>query len=116
MLLYKKIRCWGGYGKYQLDTNEIEQFRLQGYLGPYSLCSIDEMSQISSQIERVLNTDPPDHKNRVHNRHLDEQLIHQLSTGPQIVKRMTCLYARISSLRNPVPRKFHGIRTSTTGP
>ena len=50
------------------------------------------MSQIAAQIERILNTDPQDHKNRVHNRHLDDQLIHQLSTDPQIVKRMTCLY------------------------
>ena len=106
-----------------LDANEIEQFRLQGYLGPYSLCSADEMSQIAEQIERLLHTDPPDHENRVHNRHLDDQLIHQLSTNPQIVKRMTGLYgydfycgARISSLRTPGPRKSHDIRTSTTGP
>ena len=59
-----------------LDANEIKKFRVQGYLGPYSLCSVDEMSQIAKQIELVLNTDPPDHKNRVHNRHLDDQLVH----------------------------------------
>ncbi len=75
-----------------LDANEIKKFRVQGYLGPYSLCSVDEMSQIAKQIQLVLNTDPPDHKNRVHNRHLDDQLVHELSTDPQIVKRMTCLY------------------------
>ena len=75
-----------------LDVNEIEQFRSQGYLGPYSLCSVDEMNQTAEQIEQLLNTDPPDHKNRVHNRHLDHQLIHQLSTDPQIVNRMACLY------------------------
>ena len=75
-----------------LNSNEIETFRSQGYLGPYSLCSADEMMQTAKQIESVLNTDPPDHKNRVHNRHLDNQLIHQVSTDPQIVKRMACLY------------------------
>ena len=75
-----------------LNSNEIETFRSQGYLGPYSLCSADEMMKTAKQIESVLNTDPPDHKNRVHNRHLDNQLIHQVSTDPQIVKRMACLY------------------------
>ena len=75
-----------------LDANEIGQFRSKGYLGPYPLCSVDEMGQVLEQIEQVLNTDPPDHKNRVHNRHLDDQLIHQLSTDPRIVKRMACLY------------------------
>ena len=75
-----------------LDANEIGQFRSKGYLGPYPLCSVDEMGQVLEQIEQVLNTDPPNHKNRVHNRHLDDQLIHQLSTDPRIVKRMACLY------------------------
>ena len=106
-----------------LDSNEIEQFRSQGYLGPYSLCSVDEMNHTAEQIEQLLNTDPPDHKNRVHNRHLDHQLIHQLSTDPQIVTVwlvymvMTFYYGvRISSSRNLVPKKSHGIRTLTIGP
>ena len=34
-----------------LDANEIGQFRSKGYLGPYPLCSVDEMGQVLEQIE-----------------------------------------------------------------
>ena len=83
-----------------LNSNEIETFRSQGYLGPYSLCSADEMMKTAKQIESVLNTDPPDHKNRVHNRHLDNQLIHQVS--PHLVVSDQIFY-----LIYPVEIYFH---------
>ena len=44
------------------------------------------------EIEVILKTDAPDHKNRVHNRHLDYPLIYELATHPSIVERMTSLY------------------------
>ena len=77
---------------HKLSTAEINQFRQDGYLGPYVLCSPDEMRTMHPEIERILETDAPDHKNRVHNRHLDFPLIHDLATHAAIVKRMAALY------------------------
>ncbi len=78
--------------EYQLSLEETDQFRQQGYLGPYALCSPEEMQEKQPEIEKILETDAPDHKNRVHNRHLDFPLIHNLATHPSIVTRMASLY------------------------
>ena len=77
-----------------LTTDEMTQFRTQGYLGPYPMCSPKEMGSIRSGVEHVLKTDAPDHKRRIHNRHLDNQLVYNLATHPAIVERMACLYGR----------------------
>ena len=53
-------------GKYMLTTEEREQFWEHGYLGPYTLCSPEEMLNMQPEIEKGLETDAPDHKNRVH--------------------------------------------------
>ena len=77
---------------HKLSQDEMNHFRHQGYLGPYKLCSPDEMLKMQPDIESILETDAPDHKNRVHNRHLDYPLIHDLAAHPAIVKRMAALY------------------------
>lgn len=77
---------------YQLSGEEMVRFRKQGYLGPYTLCSPEEMRDMRPQIEKVLKTDAPDHQVKAHNRHLDYPLIHELATHPAIVKRMAALY------------------------
>ena len=79
---------------HQITSQERQHFRTQGYLGPFELCSPEEMAQIRPDIEQVLNSDPPGHKTRIHNRHLDCPLIHELATHPAIVERMACLYGR----------------------
>ena len=63
-----------------LTKREIARFCTQGYLGPYPLCLVEEMADLRPAIERVLETDPPDSKNRIHNRHLDSRVIYDLST------------------------------------
>ena len=78
--------------KSALTQREIRQFRTQGYLGPYPLCSVEEMAELRPAIEQVLETDPPDAKNRIHNRHLDSRVIYDLSTHAEILNRMVCLY------------------------
>jgi hypothetical protein len=75
-----------------LSAAEVERFRRDGYLGPYSLCSPDEMAALRPAIERVLDTDPPASHNRVHNRHLDSRAVYDLATDPAIVARMVALY------------------------
>ncbi len=77
---------------YKLSSEEANQFRNQGYLGPYTLCSPEEMRKRQPEVVKILKTDAPDHKNRVHNRHLDYPLIHDLATHPSIVERMASLY------------------------
>ncbi len=76
----------------QLSQAEMTQFWTKGYLGPYALCSPDEMRTMQPEIEKVLETDATEHKNRVHNRHLDSPIIHKLATHPAIVNRMAALY------------------------
>ena len=71
--------------KSALTKREIARFRTQGYLGPYPLCSVEEMADLRPAIERVLETDPPDSKNRIHNRHLDSRVIYDLSTHAEIL-------------------------------
>jgi len=81
-------------GGYKLDIEEMNQFRQQGYLGPHTLCSPEEMLDIQPEIEKILETDAPDHKSnsRFHNRHLDFPLVYNLATHPSILERMTSLY------------------------
>lgn len=79
-------------GNHALHAQEREQFWRQGYLGPYKLCSSEEMLSMHSKIEKVLETAPPDHNQVEHNRHLDSELIHNLATHPTIIKRMASLY------------------------
>lgn len=75
-----------------LSEGEMDAFRTQGFLGPFVLCSPEEMAAMRADIEAVLAADPPDHKTRIHNRHLDSHLIYELSTHPAIIERMQCLY------------------------
>ena len=75
-----------------LTEEEMLQFRTRGYLGPYSLCSEAEMADLRPAIEEVLETDPPNGKNRIHNRHLDSRVVYDLSTHPEILSRMVALY------------------------
>ena len=76
----------------KLSAVEVERFRRDGYLGPYSLCSADEMAALRPTIERVLQTDPPVSHNRLHNRHLDSRAVYDLATDPTILGRMVALY------------------------
>ena len=46
-------------GNYTLSNAEREQFWRQGYLGPYKLCSSEEMLKMHSEIEQVLETASP---------------------------------------------------------
>ena len=75
----------------ELSGAEMAQFRRDGYLGPYTLCSPAEMAELRPAIEQVLASEPG-HGNRVHNRHLDSRAVYDLATRPEIVERMACLY------------------------
>lgn len=71
-----------------LSEEQLLRFHIDGWLGPFRAFSEDEMDALRPEVERVLATDPPDHKLRVHNRHLDEPVIATLATAPAMVSRM----------------------------
>jgi ectoine hydroxylase-related dioxygenase (phytanoyl-CoA dioxygenase family) len=75
-----------------LSEAELNQFRTDGYLGPYELFTAEEMVEIQAGVDAVLKIAPNDHKTHEHNRHLDQPLIHDISTRPEILERMACLY------------------------
>lgn len=78
---------------FQLDRAEIAQFHNDGYLGPFTLCSRDEMADAREQIERdVLTVDGPNLKNRLQCRHFDQRLVYDLVTRPAVLDRMESLY------------------------
>ena len=45
------------------------------------------MADWRTDIERVLETDPPNGEKGIHNRHLDSRTIYDLSTHPEIIHR-----------------------------
>lgn len=75
-----------------LSDTELGQFRRDGFLGPYTLCSPGEMAELRTECERVLATRPANREDLAHNRHLDSQCIFDLATHPAIVDRMAALY------------------------
>ena len=75
-----------------LSTHEVAQFHEQGYLGPYTLCSLDEMAVTRSRIEtEVLTSDGPNPKTRLQCRHLDQRFLYDLCALPAIVDRAESL-------------------------
>ena len=80
--------------EFSLSTIEMDQFREQGFFGPCTLFSPDKMAELRPAIEAVLECDPPDHKQREHNRHLEQRLIWDVSTHPAIIQRMQGLYGQ----------------------
>src|SRR5688572_13237955 len=78
---------------FALSKEEIQQFHQQGYLGPYTAVTPEEMAVIRSKIEtEVLTTDGPNKKNRSQCRHLDQRVIYDLCTHPAVLDRMRSLY------------------------
>ncbi|MCG9129395.1 phytanoyl-CoA dioxygenase family protein [Candidatus Poribacteria bacterium] len=78
--------------KNRLSEEEKQQFWEKGYLGPYTLCSPEDMVKMQPEIVEILHSDAPDHKVREHNRHLDYPLIYKLATHSTVVDRMASIY------------------------
>lgn len=75
-----------------LTPDQVEQFRRDGYLGPFEVCSSNEMARIAARIDtEVLAGDAP--TQGVHqSRHMDSRLVHDLCAHPAIVSRMASIY------------------------
>ena len=77
-----------------LTADQVEQFRTDGYLGPFELCSRDEMARIAARVDSdVLAPDPPP-QGVYQSRHLDSRLVYDLCAHPAIVSRMAAIHGR----------------------
>jgi ectoine hydroxylase-related dioxygenase (phytanoyl-CoA dioxygenase family) len=78
---------------YALTRAEIDKFHDEGYLGPFELCSPEEMNEIRTRIDReVLTTDGLCPISRNQSRHLDKRVVYDLCTHPAIVERMSSIF------------------------
>ncbi len=78
-------------GNIRLSKEEVQQCHTQGFLGPYTLCSPEEMDGFRKRIdEEVLLTDSLSN-NRVQARHLDRKVVYDLCTHPAVLDRMACI-------------------------
>lgn len=78
---------------FSLSQNNIRFFHENGYLGPLTLTSPEEMDLLRVRIENeVLTTDGPNPKNRSQCRMLDQPFLRDLLTREEILDRMESLY------------------------
>lgn len=78
---------------FRLTPAEVAHFHEQGYLGPFALCTPDEMAAVRTRIEtQVLTTDGPNPKNRLQCRHLDHRFLYELCAHPAICDRAESLF------------------------
>ena len=76
-----------------LTRDEIEHFLEHGYVGPFTLCSPEEMAPIMERvISEVMTSDSPHPIERFQSRHLDSRIIYDLCAHPEICTRIASLY------------------------
>jgi hypothetical protein len=77
-----------------LNAEEKRFFEENGYLGPYTLCSPEEMAVIRAQIEREVLAKPPVAFKAAacQSRHLDCRVVYDLCSHPAVVERMAGLF------------------------
>src|SRR5436309_3149514 len=72
-----------------LSKTELEQFHRDGFLGPFTLCSVKEMEAIRGRIEtEVLAGEAPRSGAPGQARHIDSRLVYDLCTHPEILNRI----------------------------
>jgi hypothetical protein len=77
---------------FALSREEVARFHDDGCLGPFALCSPEEMADLRARIEtEVLPTVGPNPKTPLQCRHLDRRVVYDIVTRPQIVDRMASL-------------------------
>lgn len=79
--------------QHALSEDEVNFFRENGYLGPYTAVFPEEMAAIREHIDNdLLTTDGPNPHARVQSRHMDSRIIYDLASHSAILDRMECLY------------------------
>jgi polysaccharide pyruvyl transferase WcaK-like protein len=79
--------------EFALTPAEIETFREQGFVGPFTAFAPEEMTHYQQAInDRVLTTPTPYCPFGLRIRHLDSKTVHELCSAPAIVERMASIY------------------------
>jgi hypothetical protein len=78
---------------YGLRHDEIELFRTQGFIGPYTAFTPEEMARFRTILTKdVISTPSPFMAEHLRYRHLDSRTVWNLCTAPQILDRISCLF------------------------
>ena len=78
--------------EFRLSREEILLFHEQGYLGPFTAISPDEMRQVNRYLhDEVFKTDGPNPTNKTHSRHLDTPEVYDLVAHPAVVHRVASI-------------------------
>lgn len=80
--------------EHRLTEGEVSQFAQDGYVGPFTLCSPDEMHALWGRTKRKLydvSTAPYPDSMMNYDRHLDIEDLSRLVTRPEIVQKMQSL-------------------------
>ena len=76
-----------------LDGEEVRHFHERGYVGPFTLCSPDEMAVIRDEIVGSVLAGPGPFRSPVEqSRHLDRRVVYDLCAHPEVVGRMASVY------------------------
>ena len=81
--------------KKALSKEQVQRYHHQGWLGPFTLVSEDEMAEIRYRIDKEI-LDPGrvsqlHEKYYFHNRHLDNLCVYQLLSHPNLVEKAACI-------------------------
>jgi len=76
----------------RLTPEEIDAFHRHGYLGPYTAMTPEQMAVVRTRIEsEVLPTTGANPRNPLQSRHLDQPLVYDLITRPELLDRIRSL-------------------------
>src|ERR1700749_462909 len=81
-----------GIGEPSLSAAEIAEFEEQGFIGPYTLCSPEEMHRLHPLIdEAVERKSAPFRRDKWESRHQDCRVFYDICASPEIVGRISSL-------------------------
>ena len=73
---------------HNLTEREADQYRADGFVGPFRLCSPDEMAPIAERVRREVLTNDGPAGSPLQSRHQDSSLIFDLCTRAPVLDRM----------------------------
>lgn len=77
---------------FSLTRDDVVRFHAQGYLGPFTAVSPDEMTRIATHVrDHVFTTEGPQPIDRTHSRHLDSPEVYALASHPAVVQRVASI-------------------------
>lgn len=88
-----------------LSADECRHFHDDGFVGPFTMCSRDEMQMVAEHCNDLHDDDMPGPQ---HNRHLDDEVVNRFARHPAIVDRVASLLGDVLLWRTNFFRKLPG--------